>query len=113
MSDTLVLIKMQIFGDWDAQYEPIFVTREDRAKKICEVLNDFCKSHPGNQKDVKMTEALTDESDKIALVERMVRDCDITTTLAINIVSKVVEMCRSSTVYIYDDNFMYEYIEMI
>ena len=113
MSDTLVLIKMQTFGDWESQYEPIFVTREDRAKKICEVLNDLCKSHPGNEKDITMLVALTNESDKLALVGRMVKECDIPATLAINIVSKVIEMCHSYTVYIYGDNFAYEYIEMI
>ena len=108
------ILEMKCFGDFDSVYNiNLGVGEESRIQQIEKVLNDFCKTLPGCDNDVKLIEYLNDKNYNNVLIKNLVEADCFSSQQALDFVKSITEKCKIHWVYVYSDTFIVEDIETI
>ena len=104
------ILKMNAFGDFDSPYDiDVCAGKEEHIEKICNVLNDFCQTLPGCEKDVSLSIYLADENYFNSLMQLLVKANCFSEEKARDFLMLLFGKCVSS-VYVYRNTFSSETI---
>ena len=101
----MTVLQVKAFGDFDYPYTvDVCCGEKERIDQITKMLNDFCKSLPECEQDVRLSNYLNNSK-----VERELRQWLILHNFsfqqAADFLDKLTEVCENETVYIYKDTF--------
>ena len=109
----MTVLQVKAFGDFDCPYTvSVCCGEKERIDQIAKMLNDFCKSLPECDKDVRLSNYLNNNKVVRELRQWLILH-NFSYQQAEDFLDKLTEVCENEAVYIYKDAFSSDEIMQI